>query len=161
MIDNTRTDLSSSQQAEVAAANADNTSSTAFVVKDERNAAEITTAVEASDLLAPVRFSTLPDYSFVESADAAYESVLTYAGSWICGWTANGYTIPKRDKIDMRIVNDTRMGIFSTTASKGGGNGLLQRHPLLSTVTTMACPMNGKKPTDLIQTIIETAASTI
>ena len=101
MIDNTRTDLSSSQQAEVAAANADNTSSTAFVVKDERNAAEITTAVEASDLLAPVRFSTLPDYSFVESADAAYESVLTYAGSWICGWTANGYAIPKRDKIDM------------------------------------------------------------
>ena len=75
----------------------------------------------------------------------------------------------------MRIVNDTRMGIFSTTASKGGGNGLidtqsdtpkngmtmLQRHPLLSTVTTMACPMNGKKPTDLIQTIIATAASTI
>ena len=125
VIDNTRTELSSSQQAEVAAANADNTSSTAFVVKDERNAAEITTAVEASDLLAPVRFSTLPDYSFVESADAAYESVLTYAGSWICGWTANGYTIPKRDKIDMRIVNDTRMGIFSTTASKGGGNGLI------------------------------------
>ena len=25
----------------------------------------------------------------------------------------------------MRIVNDTRMGIFSTTASKGGGNGLI------------------------------------
>lgn len=25
----------------------------------------------------------------------------------------------------MRIVNDTRIGTFSTTASKGGGNGLI------------------------------------
>ena len=125
VMDNTRTDLSSSQQAEVAAANADNTSSTAFIVKDERNAADIATEVETSDLLVSTRFSTLPDYSFVESANAAYESVLTYAGSWICSWTANGYDTPKRDKIDMRIVNDTRIGTFSTTASKGGGNGLI------------------------------------
>ena len=125
LMDNTRTDLSSSQQTEIAIANADNSSSTAFVVKDERNATDITTVVKASDLLVSTRFPILADYSFVESANNAYESVLTYAGSWICSWSANEYSTPKRDKIDMRIVNDTRTGTFSTTASKGGGYGLI------------------------------------
>lgn len=125
VMDNTRTDLSERQKTEVAAANADNASATAFVIKDERAAADITTPVKSSDLLVSTRFSTLPDYSFVETANKAYESVLTYAGSWVCGWSTNGYATPKRDKIDMRITNDTRKGTFSTTASNGGGNGLI------------------------------------
>lgn len=117
IMDNTRQDLSSTQQKEIASANVDNTSSTAFVVKNNER--------PASDLLKDSRFNILPDYSFVESANNAYESVLTYAGAWTCSWTSNGYGTPKRDKIDVRIVNDTRTGTFSTTASKGGGNGLI------------------------------------
>ena len=123
IMDDTRTDLSSSQQKEVVLANADNTSSTAFVVKDERSTTNA--EVKASDMLVPTRFSILSDYKFIEPANYAYESVLAYAGSWTCGWTTNGCSTPKRDKIDLRIVNDTRMGTFSTTASKGGGNGLI------------------------------------
>lgn len=119
VMDNTRTDLTTNQQAEVAAANADNTSSTAFEVNGNG-------APSASELIANSRFDISPDYRFVESALNAYESVLNYAGAWICEWTPlSGYATPKRDKIDIRIAYETRRGISSTNASNGGGNGLI------------------------------------
>lgn len=126
IMDGTCAGLTDKQLTEISNANANNTSSTAFVVKDERDKATIETAVQASDLLANSRFGTLANYDFVESAQEAYESVLTYAGAWSCGWNRdNGFTTPRRDKIDIRIVNETRKGTFSTTASNGGGNGLI------------------------------------
>lgn len=126
IMDGTCAGLTDKQLTEISNANTDNTSSTAFVVKDERDKATIKTAVQASDLLANSRFGTLANYDFVESAQEAYESVLTYAGAWSCGWNRdNGFTTPRRDKIDIRIVNETRKGTFSTTASNGGGNGLI------------------------------------
>lgn len=116
-MDNTCPNLSPSQQTEIASANENNTSSTAFVVKNNE--------IPTSDLLKNSRFDILPDYNFVESAEHAYESVLRHAGSWACSWSTSGYAIPKRDEIDIRIVEDTRKGSFSTTASKGGGSGLI------------------------------------
>lgn len=126
IMDGTCAGLTDKQLTEISNANANNTSSTAFVVKDERDKGTIETVVQASDLLANSRFGTLANYDFVESAKEAYESVLTYAGAWSCGWNRdNGFTTPRRDKIDIRIVNETRKGTFSTTASNGGGNGLI------------------------------------
>lgn len=128
VMDGTCAELTDKQMTEISNANADNTSSTAFVVKDKRDENTIETVVQASDLLADSRFRTLSNYNFVESALEAYESVLTYAGAWSCGWNRdNGFTTPRRDKIDIRIVNETRKGTFSTTASEGGGNGLIDR----------------------------------
>ena len=61
-------DLSGEQQKEIASANANNTSSTAFKVKnDERT---------SSDLLLDMRIDILSDYSFMQSATDAYETVL-------------------------------------------------------------------------------------
>ena len=105
------------QQKEIASANANNTSSTAFKVKnDERT---------SSDLLLDMRIDILSDYSFMQSATDAYETVLAYAGAWTCGWKDNKYIIPERDKIDRRIVSETANGTYSTNASKGGGYGLI------------------------------------
>ncbi len=74
-------DLSGEQQKEIASANANNTSSTAFKVKnDERT---------SSDLLLDMRIDILSDYSFMQSATDAYETVLAYAGAWTCGWKDN------------------------------------------------------------------------
>lgn len=118
-MDDRRTDLTDKQKAEVASANADNTSSTAFVIGNSNG-------TPTSKLLKSTRFDILPDYNFVESADLAYESVLTYAGSWTCSWSTNsGYAAPKRDLIDMRIANETSNGTSSTNASNGGGFGLI------------------------------------
>ena len=104
-------------QKEIASADANNTSSTAFKVKnDERT---------SSDLLLDMRIDILSDYSFMQSATDAYETVLAYAGAWTCGWKDNEYIIPERDKIDRRIVSETANGTYSTNASKGGGYGLI------------------------------------
>lgn len=117
IMDNTCVDLSGEQQKEIASANANNTSSTAFKVKnDERT---------SSDLLLDMRIDILSDYSFMQSATDAYETVLAYAGAWTCGWKDNKYIIPERDKIDRRIVSETANGTYSTNASKGGGYGLI------------------------------------
>ena len=117
IMDNTCVDLSGEQQKEIASANANNTSSTAFKVKnDERT---------SSDLLLDMRIDILSDYSFMQSATDAYETVLAYAGAWTCGWKDNKYIIPERDKIDRRIVSETTNGTYSTNASKGGGYGLI------------------------------------
>lgn len=56
--------LSNSQKTELANANADNTSSTAFCVKNNE--------VSTKDLLVSLRFPILDDYSFVQSAQDAY-----------------------------------------------------------------------------------------
>ena len=117
IMDNTCVDLSGEQQKEIASANANNTSSTAFKVKN----AERT----SSDLLLDMRIDILSDYSFMQSATDAYETVLAYAGAWTCGWKDNEYIIPERDKIDRRIVSETANGTYSTNASKGGGYGLI------------------------------------
>ena len=101
-----RPDLSESQKKEVTNVNADNTSSTAFVVKNN----EITT----NNLLVSSRFPILDDYSFVQSAENAYQSVLQYAG------VSN-----RRDMIDKRIVQETQNGTFTYTGSNGGTNGLI------------------------------------
>ena len=117
IMDNTCVDLSGEQQKEIASANANNISSTAFKVKnDERT---------SSDLLLDMRIDILSDYSFMQSATDAYETVLAYAGAWTCGWKDNEYIIPERDKIDRRIVSETANGTYSTNASKGGGYGLI------------------------------------
>lgn len=117
IMDNTRVDLSSRQQSEIASANANNTSSTAFVVKNGERA--------PSDLLVDTRIDILTDYSFMQSAADAYEAVLAYAGAWTCGWRSDGYIIPERDKIDKRIISETNNGTYSTNASNGGGYGLI------------------------------------
>lgn len=90
----TRSDLSESQLAEAEAANSDNTSSTAFVVKNNE--------ISAQNMLVAKRFDILSDYSFMQSAQDAYEDVLKYAG------VSN-----KRDLVDTRIVNETRTGTYS------------------------------------------------
>lgn len=101
-----RTDLSASQKQEVTNANADNTSSTTFVVKNNE--------IPTNNLLVSTRFPTLDDYSFVQSAQDAYQSVLQYAG------VSN-----RRDNIDKRIVHETQNGTFTYTGSNGGANGLI------------------------------------
>ena len=117
IMDNTRADLSNRQRTEIANANADNTSSTTFVVKNGERV--------PSDLLIGSRIDILSDYSFMQSASDAYKTVLKYAGAWTCSWANNGYIIPERDKIDKRIVSETDNGIYTTIASKGGGYGLI------------------------------------
>lgn len=92
--------------AEVAAANADNTSATAFVVKNDE--------LPAEDLLASSPFEILDDYSFMQTAQEAFESVLQTAGA------SN-----KRDKIDTRIVNETRNGTYSRKGSNGSDYGFI------------------------------------
>ena len=76
-------------------------------------------------ILLDMRIDILSDYSFMQSATDAYETVLAYAGAWTCGWKDNEYIIPERDKIDRRIVSETANGTYSTNASKGGGYGLI------------------------------------
>lgn len=98
--------LSTSQKTEVTHANADNTSSTAFCVKNNE--------IPSQNLLVSSRFPILDDYSFVQSAQDSYQSVLQYAGA------SN-----LRDKIDQRIVKETREGTFTYTGSNGGTNGLI------------------------------------
>lgn len=102
----TRSDLSKSQLAEVEAANADNTSSTAFVVKNNE--------MSAQDMLVAQRFDILSDYSFMQSAQEAYEAVLNYAGA-----------SDKRDQIDTRIINETRTGTYSREGSNGSSYGFI------------------------------------
>lgn len=108
--------LSEKQKAAILAANQDNAS--AFELKDDSKSKE--------EVLANSQFNISPDYQFLESAQNAYETVTAYAGSWICAWDKEqGYAVPKRDKIDLRIVQDVKNTSYSTTASKGGGNGLI------------------------------------
>lgn len=101
-----RSDLSASQQKEVINANNDNTSSTSFVVKSDE--------VPTKSLLVSSQFTTLDDYSFVQSAQDAYLAVLQYAGA-----------SDQRDNIDKRIVDETKNGTFTHTGSGGGTNGLI------------------------------------
>ena len=138
IMDNTCVDLSGEQQKEIASANANNTSSTAFKVKnDERT---------SSDLLLDMRIDILSDYSFMQSATDAYETVLAYAGAWTCGWKDNKYIIPERDKIDRRIVSETANGTYSTNASKGGGYGT-------AVVTATAADGSGVSASCIVQVI--------
>lgn len=102
----TRSDLSESQLAEAEAANSDNTSSTAFVVKNNE--------ISAQNMLVAKRFDILSDYSFMQSAQDAYEDVLKYAG------VSN-----KRDLVDTRIVNETRTGTYSREGSNGSSYGFI------------------------------------
>jgi hypothetical protein len=105
-MDNSRTDLSSSQQKEIAAANADNTCSTAFVVKNDE--------VPAKGLLLASRVEISDDYTYLQSAKDAYESVLAYAGA-----------SDKRDAIDTRIVKETREGTYTYHGSNGSDYGFI------------------------------------
>lgn len=98
--------LSASQKTEAANANADNTSSTAFVVKNNE--------IPSQNLLISSRFPILDDYSFVQTAQNAYKAVLQYAGASNI-----------RDNIDKRIVDETEKGTFTYTGSSGGTNGLI------------------------------------
>lgn len=102
----TRNDLSKSQLAEVEAANSDNTSATAFVVKNNE--------VPAQEMLVSQRFDILSDYSFVQPAQEAYDAVLKYAGA-----------SDKRDQIDTRIVNETRAGTYAREGSNGSSYGFI------------------------------------
>jgi hypothetical protein len=102
----TRSDLSESQLAEAEAANSDNTSSTAFVVKNNE--------ISAQNMLVAKRFDILSDYSFMQSAQDAYEDVLKYAG------VSN-----KRDLVDTRIVNEPRTGTYSREGSNGSSYGFI------------------------------------
>lgn len=102
----TRSDLSESQLAEAEAANSDNTSSTAFVVKNNE--------ISAQNMLVAKCFDILSDYSFMQSAQDAYEDVLKYAG------VSN-----KRDLVDTRIVNETRTGTYSREGSNGSSYGFI------------------------------------
>lgn len=101
-----RNDLSTSQKTELTNANANNTSSTAFVVKNNE--------IPSQNLLVSSRFTTLDDYSFVQSAQDAYQSVLKYAGA-----------SHVRDQIDTRIVDETRNGTFTYKGTNGGDYGLI------------------------------------
>ena len=98
--------LSASQKTEAANANADNTSSTAFVVKNNE--------IPSQNLLVSSRFPILDDYSFVQTAQNAYKAILQYAGASNI-----------RDNIDKRIVDETEKGTFTYTDSSGGANGLI------------------------------------
>ena len=98
--------LSASQKTEAANANADNTSSTAFVVKNNE--------IPSQNLLVSSRFPILDDYSFVQTAQNAYKAILQYAGASNI-----------RDNIDKRIVDETEKGTFTYTGSSGGANGLI------------------------------------
>jgi len=98
--------LSASQKTEAANANADNTSSTAFVVKNNE--------ISSQNLLVSSRFPILDDYSFVQTAQNAYKAILQYAGASNI-----------RDNIDKRIVDETEKGTFTYTGSSGGANGLI------------------------------------
>lgn len=109
-------ELSEKQVKAVQNANKDNTN--AFELKDESKTKD--------EILVNSRFNISPDYQFLETAQNAYETVVTYAGSWICAWDKEqGYAVPKRDKIDLRIADDVKNTTFSTTASNGGYNGLI------------------------------------
>lgn len=92
--------------AEVEAANSDNTSATAFVVKNNE--------VPAQEMLVSQRFDILSDYSFVQPAQEAYDAVLKYAGA-----------SDKRDQIDTRIVNETHAGTYSQEGSNGSSYGFI------------------------------------
>lgn len=106
--DSSRNDLSTSQLKEIENANNDNTSPTAFYVKD--NAYK----VPAEKLLVSSRFNILADYSFVQPANEAYQAVLKYAGA---------SNIP--DKIDARIVKEVKEGNYTYKGSNGGMYGLI------------------------------------
>ena len=97
-----------SQLKEIENANNNNTSPTAFYVKD--NAYK----VPAEKLLVSSRFNILVDYSFVQPANEAYQAVLKYAGA---------SNIP--DKIDTRIVQEVKEGNYTYKGSNGGMYGLI------------------------------------
>lgn len=105
-IDDSRTDLSSSQKKEIEAANSDNTAATAFVVKNNE--------VPASDLLLASKVEISDDYSFLQPAHDAYNDVLSYAGASFF-----------RDKVDSRIIKETREGTFTYKGSNGGDYGFI------------------------------------
>lgn len=67
-----------------------------------------------SDLLSSSEFS-IADYSYMESAADAYESVLSYVGASL-----------KRDAVDERIVSNVKNGTYSeVTTSNGSAYGLI------------------------------------
>ena len=71
-------------------------------------------------MLVAKRFDILSDYSFMQSAQDAYEDVLKYAG------VSN-----KRDLVDTRIVNETRTGTYSREGSNGSSYGFMIRRMML------------------------------
>lgn len=103
----TRDDMTTRQKTEAENANRNNTSSSTFIVKNNE--------ISADKLLNNSRFAILADgYSFVQSAEDAYTSVLNYAGA--CN---------KRDLIDMRIIRETKEGTYTHEGSHGSSNGLI------------------------------------
>lgn len=106
--DSSQPGLSTGQIEEIANANNDNTSSTAFYVKDNGY------KVPSEKLVVSSRFNILADYSFVQSADEAYQAVLKYAGA------SN-----VRDKIDTRIISEVKEGKYTYEGSNGGEYGLI------------------------------------
>ena len=65
-------------------------------------------------MLVSSRFNILADYSFIQSANEAYQAVLKYAGA---------SNIP--DIIDKRIVKEVKEGNYTYKGSNGGIYGLI------------------------------------
>jgi len=119
-MDNTVTGLTTKQQEEIAAANADNTSESAFKMKvvnakgNEVKEGIVISVPSREQYLSSSQFVLWQDYRFMQEAQTAYQSVLAYAGA---------SNIP--DKIDTRIIKETREGTVTYSGSIGGLSGLI------------------------------------
>jgi len=102
--------LTTSQQTEIANANADNYASTAFVPKTG------ITPCTQDDFKASSKFDISYNGSGVsrQSAADAFSSVLSYCGASL-----------RRDTVDRRIVREVKQGCYTYTGSNGGSHGLI------------------------------------